>query len=295
MNPTPEGPDVVRHPPTMPEERAVVWVSMCFVASALAAIGLAVVYVAGGQPQLEGALLGVALGGIGAGLVVWGKHLIPNEIVVGDRGTMGSPAADKEATARVVHEAGEVFSRRPLLMRLLVAAAAAFGLAAVFPIRSLGPSPGRALFETPWRNGLRLVEKSGRPLKAEDLPVGGIATVFPEGHTDAADAQTVLVRVDEDLLRPPAGREDWSPQGNVAYSKICTHAGCPVGLYRAQTHELFCPCHQSTFDVLDGARPVFGPAARPLPQLPLEVDRDGYLLARGDFSAPVGPTFWDVD
>jgi ubiquinol-cytochrome c reductase iron-sulfur subunit len=102
-----------------------------------------------------------------------------------------------------------------------------------------------------------------------------VTTVFPEGHEE--------------------GRSDWAPEGCLAYSKICTHAGCPVGLYRAEAGELLCPCHQSTFDVYTGAVPVFGPAARPLPQLPLDVNEEGYLVAQGDFSAPVGPSFWNLE
>jgi ubiquinol-cytochrome c reductase iron-sulfur subunit len=98
--------------------------------------------------------------------------------------------------------------------------------------------------------------------------------------------------VEPGLLQPVKGRETWSPQGFVAYSKICTHAGCPVGLYQAQLHELLCPCHQSNFDVLSGARPLFGPAAVALPQLPLRITPDGFLAATGDFSEPVGPYFW---
>jgi ubiquinol-cytochrome c reductase iron-sulfur subunit len=101
-----------------------------------------------------------------------------------------------------------------------------------------------------------------------------------------------LVRVNLDDFQALPGRENWSPQGYVAYSKICTHAGCPVGLYQPETRELFCPCHQSVFDVADGARPTSGPAARPLPQLPLEIDAEGQLRASGGFSAPVGPSFW---
>jgi ubiquinol-cytochrome c reductase iron-sulfur subunit len=107
-------------------------------------------------------------------------------------------------------------------------------------------------------------------------------------------SQALLIRVDPALLRLPAGRSGWAPRGYIAFSKFCTHAGCPVGLYRASTHKLLCPCHQSTFDVLEGARPVFGPTTRALPQLPLDVDAEGYLRAKGDFSAPVGPGFWEL-
>jgi ubiquinol-cytochrome c reductase iron-sulfur subunit len=123
--------------------------------------------------------------------------------------------------------------------------------------------------------------------------VGSIITVFPEGHTDAADSQTVLVKVEEGEARHLAGREDWAPEGLFAYSKICTHAACPVGLYQVDTHQLLCPCHQSAFDVLDGAKPVFGPAKRPLPQLPLVIGPDGVLQARGDYAIPVGPAYWN--
>jgi ubiquinol-cytochrome c reductase iron-sulfur subunit len=118
-------------------------------------------------------------------------------------------------------------------------------------------------------------------------------TVFPEGHTGSADSQTVLIRVDTSTLQPLPGRESWSPDGYLAYSKICTHAGCPVGLYEQSSNSLFCPCHQSVFDVLEGAKPIAGPATRPLPQLPLEIGADGFLRAQGDYIEPVGPGFWN--
>ena len=130
-------------------------------------------------------------------------------------------------------------------------------------------------------------------MRPDTLSVGGTITVFPEGAEQAGDAQVVLIRVAPGRNRPRRGRETWAPEGNVAYSKICTHVGCPVGLYQEDTHELVCPCHQSTFDVLDGARPRFGPATRPLPQLPLAVDGEGYLVAQSDFTEPVGPGFWN--
>jgi ubiquinol-cytochrome c reductase iron-sulfur subunit len=124
------------------------------------------------------------------------------------------------------------------------------------------------------------------------VPLDGLVTVFPEGHHDSADGQAVLVRVRREQLHPAPGRETWSPDGLIVYSKVCTHAGCPVGLYQSADHTLLCPCHQSAFDVLDRARPVFGPAAVALPQLPIRLDGDGYLRAQGDFSDPVGPAFW---
>jgi ubiquinol-cytochrome c reductase iron-sulfur subunit len=118
-------------------------------------------------------------------------------------------------------------------------------------------------------------------------------TVVPDGAVGSADGQAVLVRVEPDLLALPAGRETWAPEGLLAYSKVCTHAGCPVGLYEAQSHELLCPCHQSSFNVLDGAHPTSGPAARAQPQLPIQIAPDGTLLALGDFSDPIGPGYWD--
>jgi ubiquinol-cytochrome c reductase iron-sulfur subunit len=139
-----------------------------------------------------------------------------------------------------------------------------------------------------------VVQQDGTPLKPSDLSPDSVVTVWPDGHTDAADAPTLLIRTrDGQDFRPRPGREGWTVHGIVAYSKLCTHVGCPVGLYQAAEGLLLCPCHQSTFDVLDGARPVFGPAARSLPQLPLDLDDDGYLIATADFSGPVGPGFWD--
>ncbi len=270
-------------------ERAV---AVALLVATLAALGLAIVYVAGGQPQAEGALLMVSLGSVGVALVVWVKRLLPEGEVTDERGALGSAEADVVAVEEAIGGTDEFLQQRRRLLGLLGAAGAALGLAALFPIRSLGPSPGRALETTAWRRGDRLVDEEGRLVRFETLSVGGVLTVFPEGKEGAADSQAMLVRVAEGLLRPRPGRETWSPRGYVAYSKICTHVGCPVGLYQESTHELLCPCHQSTFDVLDGARPRFGPATRSLPQLPLSIDGEGFLRAQGDFEEPVGPGYW---
>jgi ubiquinol-cytochrome c reductase iron-sulfur subunit len=180
---------------------------------------------------------------------------------------------------------------------VLLGSASAAGISLVaallLPARSLGPSPGRSLFRTPWKAGRRLATPDGAVLRPEDLELGNIVTVFPEGAVDADDAATLLIRVEADLLQLPPDRLAGAPGGLVAYSKICTHVGCPVGLYRETTHELVCPCHQSTFDVLHGAQPTFGPATRALPQLPIGVDEEGYLIALGDYPEPVGPGFWN--
>ncbi len=279
--------------PAADEARAARWAAFSFVVAILSGVGLLVLYALGGQVQLEGILLGLLLGGIGFGVIFWGKYLFPPEIVTEPRGEHASAEGEVEAAEAAFEQTGEQIARRSFLLRLLLGALGSLGLAAVFPIRSLGPSPGRSLFETAWSAGVRLVDVSGLPIKATDLEVGSVVTVFPEGHTNADDSQAVVVKVAESLLRLPAGRRGWAPGGNVCYSKLCTHAGCPVGLYLAQFHQLQCPCHFSAFDVTNGAEPVFGPAARPLPQLPIEVDDEGYLRARGDFSAPVGPGFWN--
>ncbi|MEA2827716.1 MAG: ubiquinol-cytochrome c reductase iron-sulfur subunit [Actinomycetota bacterium] len=273
------------------ERRAERRVATSFLLSAAAALALALVYMTGGNPQLEGTFLALALAGLAVGFVMWANHLMPRGPFVDDRHEPGGSEAELEEVEADV-ERGGILTRRKLILRSLGLAAGGLGAAALFPIRSLGPSPGRALVETPWRDGMRLVSDDGRPVLASEVPLEGLVTVFPEGQPGSADGQAVLVRVGPGLITPLRGREDWAPDGYVAYSKVCTHAGCPVGLYQAESHELLCPCHQSSFDVLHHARPVFGPAAAPLPQLPLRIDGEGFLVAGGDFSEPVGPVFW---
>ncbi len=267
-------------------------IAVAFLASTAAALGLAAVYVGGGQPQAEGALLFVALGGLGVGAVEWARQ-IDDGPVTDDRGALGGTDDDQQAVIDDVGADVADAGRRKLLFRLLLGAVGALGLAALFPIRSLGPSPGNSLSRTAWRPGRRLVDSDGRLLRPDTLSVGGTITVFPEGAAQAGDSQAVLIRLAPGRNRPRRGRETWAPGDNVAYSKICTHVGCPVGLYQEDANELVCPCHQSTFDVVDGARPRFGPATRPLPQLPLGVDGEGYLVAQSDFTEPVGPGYWN--
>ncbi|MCU1376157.1 MAG: Rieske (2Fe-2S) domain protein [Actinomycetia bacterium] len=265
-------------------------IAACFGVTTVSAVGLAVVYWNGGQTQLEGALLGAAFGGLSIGVVLLADKLLPGGGQAEDRHPLDSPELVDEA---VEHQlAVPALTRRRLLTRSLGAAVGALAVAAAFPLRSLGPRPGNSLLRTSWRAGRRVVTTDGRVVRAADVPLGGLVTVYPEGARGVADSQVVLVRVEPSLLQPRPGREDWAPDGLLAYSKVCTHAGCPVGLYEAQRHELLCPCHQSAFDVLDGARPVFGPAAAELPQLPLAIAEDGTLHATGDFSDPVGPAFW---
>lgn len=285
--------------------RAEILVASCFLVCTAAAIALAVVYSTGGQPQLEGAFLALALGGLGFGFIMWSRRFMPHEPVVEARHPIASTEEEVDAFREEFEQGEVILTRRKLLIRSAGAAVVALGAALLFPIRSLGPKPGAGLKNTPFAKGVYIVTANNQRVRPEDVNVNGVLTVFPEVPVgpnddgdpnlrpqDQADAPTLLIRPNEPV-HPVEGREDWTPDGLVAYSKLCTHVGCPVGLYQADEHLLLCPCHQSTFAVLDGAKPIFGPATRPLPQLPLALDDDGFLVADGDFSSPTGPGFWD--
>lgn len=276
------------------ERRTERTVGVSFALSLLATVGLGVVFWEGGQTQLEGTLLFVALGGLGFGIVAWGKYLVPQGPYVQEREELESPKAEKQVLIESLDRGEKQILRRSFLVKLLGTAVGAFGVVALFPfVRSLGPQPKKMLFVTNWKPGSALVRTDGSKVHVNDLEVGGILTVFPDGHAGGAISQTVLIRPGfQDIVTKP-GRESWGPQGYLAYSKVCTHAGCPVGLYQELTQQLLCPCHQSLFDVLTGATPVFGPAPRPLPQLPLRVDAQGYLVAQKGFDEPIGPGFWE--
>jgi ubiquinol-cytochrome c reductase iron-sulfur subunit len=268
-------------------------VAALFGVTALLGLALLVVYVLGGQTQIEGVLLAIALGSLGSGVVIWAQDLMTTPVVIEERHPFASDPAERvELERSLAEEAG--FTRRRLLVGMLLTALAGLAAALAVPALSLGPAPGRELFTTSWRQGKRLVDESGVPIRSTDIQVDSFLTVFPEGAVGSADSQTLLIRVPPELLRLDPSRAGWAPEGYVAYSKICTHAGCPVGLYRATERKLICPCHQSTFDVLTGATPVFGPAARPLPQLPIQLQPDGTFVATGDYPEPVGPGFWNL-
>jgi ubiquinol-cytochrome c reductase iron-sulfur subunit len=260
-----------------------------------AGVGLFVLYFMGGQTQLEGILWALALGGLGFAIGLWGLKLLAAREAVEERHTLASRPGSEEAFEEALgEEVGPVIRRRSVLVRALAAAAGAIGLALLLPVLSLGPAPGNSLKETGWRRGLRVVDENGTAMRLDSLPEDGFVTVYPQSEVGRADSQALLIRVPKGMLQLPADRLAAVPEGiYIAYSKLCTHAGCPVGLYRAQNRTLLCPCHQSQFDVLDGGKPFFGPAARPLPQLPLAVDAEGFLVAQGDFYEPVGPAFWD--
>lgn len=283
-------------------DRATRVAALAFGVAMLSGLGLVVVYVRGGDTQLEGTLLAVALGAVGLGLGVWVKQIIGHELVVEPRHPMRSADESRQAFWRefsaAVDDVGDP-QRRRFLTRLLAGAGASLGLALTVPFLSLGPIFDRGardeLFETAWTAGARLTTADGEFIRADTLTADQIATVFPAMAGTPADAQAVLIRLrqgnlDTAALADPAGHVD----DLVCYSKLCTHAGCPVGLFRASEGQLICPCHQSLFDVNRGAAVVSGPAGRPLPQLPIAVDEEGYLVATGDFTAPVGPSFWNM-
>jgi len=262
---------------------------LAFLISAGGGVGLAVRYALGGDPAAEGVCLFIAFGGLGVGLILVAHRLFDSRPRVEERAVLIADTEEEEALERDLERVAPI-TRRRFLTGALITSVGSLVAAALFPIRSLGPNPGTALLRTPWGPGTRAIGDDGRLIRADEVPVNGLVTMFPEGYPDSAQGQAVLVRVPAHLLHesPASG----SASGLLAYSKICTHAGCPVGLYQADTHQLLCPCHQSAFDVLENAKPVLGPAARSLPLLPITVDTDGHLVATGGFSAPVGPAWW---
>jgi ubiquinol-cytochrome c reductase iron-sulfur subunit len=250
--------------------------------------------------------VGITLGllGIGIGAVHWAKTLMPDNEVSEERHLTRGSDEKRAAAIEIINLANQEsgFSRRKLIRRTLYGSLALFPLPGIILFADLGPNLGDKLRHTAWKQGTRLTKDPyGSPIKASEVTVGSVFHVIPEGlNPDQEDyleqkakAAVLLVRVDQDELVETAERATWSYQGIVAYSKICTHVGCPVALYEQHTHHLLCPCHQSTFDLVNGCKVVFGPATRPLPQLPIAVDSEGYLIAQSDFHEPVGPSFWD--
>lgn len=272
--------------------------NVAFSVTILSGFALLVVYALGGQPQLEGLLWFYALAGLGVGIITGANMYLPSEETEEERHALISSEEMMEAARadflRADAGADEGLDKeRRTLLQLLTGAFVAVGAAVVFPIRSLGPHPSEDLRQTDFAKGVRLVTVDGAPIKSGQLGVGELVTVFPEGHTRAADSPTLLIRYDEDKFIPAGGRADWVAEGMVAYSKICTHAACAVGLYQNVTGLLLCPCHQSTFDVNNACKPTFGPATRPLPQLPIAIDSEGFVVAQSDYPEPVGPGYWD--
>lgn len=277
-------------------ERAPRSVVVAFLLAALGAAGFATSYVLGlGTPALGGCI-GGAFAFLAVGLSRWASLISAAEAdYVEERAVGPTPEPEYDAFKQALTE--QPVPRSWVLWGALGTAVASIGGAALFPLRSMLPaagfSPDDALQHTEWGDGVRVVTEEGDPVRPDDLEPGGIVTVFPEGLDPRGyvDTATVLIRLDPADVRLPDDRSHWVVDGVIGYSKLCTHAGCPVGLYSDTAHQLMCPCHHSVFDVLDGAKPVEGPAPHPLPQLPLGTDADGYLIARGDFSGPVGPAW----
>lgn len=245
-----------------------------------------------------GAGLAICLGGIGFGLVSWAKYLDLDEHVVQQRSRMGTTVAERDELHDELAESGATLGRRPLIVALFAGSLGSLVVGFVGPIGSLGPKPGGELGRTAWASGRRLVTSDGNPIGVDSAGFDQLATVFPEGYVGRDDSQVVLLRMQPDLLTERTV-DGGVVEGWVAYSKICTHAGCSVGLFGVDSRQpdvlrqLVCPCHQSVFDPVDAARPVGGPATRSLPQLPIGVDADGFLVALSGFDRPVGPIAWN--
>jgi ubiquinol-cytochrome c reductase iron-sulfur subunit len=274
-------------------------IATLFVLGMLCIAGFGAAYWVNAKPWMLGATMGMGLFLLGIGLVAWGKYLMPRGPFVEERHTLANSEEDRDLfAAAIVERGGGVVKRRKVLAGLLGGGLGIFGIVAIFPLlRSLGPLPKGTLFHTDWRKGTYAVDSSGRRISEGELTVGSIVTIYPEGkqNTDRGQAvdQTVLIRISNENFTTQKGRETWGPKGYIAYSKVCTHLGCPVGLYEQQLQLLVCPCHQSMFNATNGAIPQFGPAPRPLPQLPIYIDADGYIRAQNDYDQPVGPGFWE--
>ncbi|WP_127793399.1 ubiquinol-cytochrome c reductase iron-sulfur subunit [Agromyces sp. LHK192] len=264
-----------------------------------------------GQVRLNNMFFGLgatlALLALGFGIVHWGKAVMKDVELVDERHPIGGSPETQAAAAKVFADADEEsgFTRRTAIRNSLIGALLVFPLPAVVLFRGFAPQdqlPVPLLSHTMWKKGTRLaIDPSGVPIRAADVTIGSAFHVIPEGLQDLehgrleekAKAAVLLMRLNPEELNEREDRKDWSYDGIVAYSKICTHVGCPVALYEQHTHHLLCPCHQSQFDVANHCEVIFGPAARALPQLPIAVDDEGYLIAQSDFTEPVGPSFWE--
>ena len=269
--------------------------------ASLAAVAFIALYFTSADTQFLGLALGLALLLLAAACIVAGKAIVPQEEAEEPRAQLVH-ATEQEEVLDELEYSGEGLSRKRLFLLAGGGAAGLLGAALLTPALSCGPEANGVLTKSPWRPGRRLVSESNDPIAADSIVVGELVTAFPEGaEKDEFAAPIVVVRVEPEELELPSDRSGWAPRGLVAYSKICTHAGCAVSEYRYPLYDptapgpaLVCPCHYSTFSVTDGGNRIFGPAGRALPQLPLEIDGDGNLVASGDFSGRVGPSWWGV-
>src|SRR5215469_1949186 len=312
--PAEEGPVEPRWLPAEPSNlpqanRAERVVAALFILSMLASIGFIAAYIglelgSTGAAQRSNLALGlsmsVAFGALAVGAVIWVKYLMPKAELTEERHPLASSPQDRAEFKETFTEGAEAsgFTKRKLLRRTLIAASVPLAVAPLVLLRDLGPLPGTSLNHTVWRKGRRLVVYgTGRPITpAEFSSPGSIISVAPEGFQDDDDAMAkaavIIIKFRPEELQPPTVLP-WTVNDIVAYSKICTHVGCPAALYEQTTHHILCPCHQSTFDAARGATVLFGPATRPLPQLPMGLDSQGFLIATSDFHEPVGPSFWE--
>jgi ubiquinol-cytochrome c reductase iron-sulfur subunit len=293
-------------------------VATCFTFAFIAGCGFIAAYIGLGVDSVDktlrsnlalGTSLSFALAALGLGALLWVRHLMPNVEIVEERHELRSEEKDRKAFEQTFKEgtANSQFVKRPLVRRTLMLGTLPLLAAPVVLLRDMGPLPGTTLRHTVWSPGRRLlVAGTNLPVtSAEFSAPGGMITIVPDGYQDNQDeltkATVILIKFRPGELDIPTttqgstliGTMNWTVDNIVAYSKICTHVGCPVALYEQTTHHILCPCHQSTFDAAHGANVIFGPAARPLPQLPMTVDAQGYLVAKSDFTQPVGPSFWE--
>ena len=269
------------------------------------------VYWINASNEWEAGTLAVGMLGLGVGTIAWGKYLMPQGPFVEERHDFHSSEPERAAfNAAITGRGGLEVKRRGLLLGVFAVAGGIMTLALAVPgIRSLGPKPAKSddnqgstetsLFTSNWKKGTKIVPVDGRQVLVDALEVGGVLPVFPQGFEGSSPDQVILIRLaqlgpnDPPYPISPPGHTSYGVQGYVAYSKLCTHLGCPVGLYQERTQQLVCPCHQSIFNVNSGAIPEFGPAPRPLPQLPITVDATGQMRANGGFDQAVGPGFWE--
>ncbi|MFL5960268.1 MAG: ubiquinol-cytochrome c reductase iron-sulfur subunit [Gaiellaceae bacterium] len=278
--------------------------------SALSALGFILVYAFASHLPSTTQLFGLTLGGsllfLAAALIVVGLKLVPNEEFVEPYPPTEHPG-EQQVIAEVLEESGSRFSRRRLVKLGLLGAGGTLGLALLAPAVSLGPLfQVRQFLATPWRRGRRLVDDKGTPFRASDIEPDNFYLAFPEGAREPLkedmSSSLMVFRLPPSSLRLPPRLRDYPAGGGiVAYSRICTHAGCAINMLRTPLFQpdepkpaLVCPCHYSTFDPATGGTVIFGPAGRDLPMLPIYVDAQGYLRAKGNFDEPVGPSWWGV-
>lgn len=289
------------------DERAEYTVAILLVLGSLCALAFIVLFAAFDDTQALGATLGSAFALFGAAAIVAGKAVVPQSNEVEERDPLIHPEAEQEVD-EIVEAGGQGISRRRMLTAAAGTAGVTLGGALLAPVTSCGPNVSQRIVDTPWHKGRALVDERSRRVMAGDIQDGDyLTTAFPEGaDPELLGSAIIVVRLPVSSIHLPDQRQqpEWAPEGLLAYSKICTHAACAVSLYR---YPLFaptspggagpafvCPCHYSTFDPARGAQRIFGPAGRPLPQLPLAIAPDGHVMANGPFSDAPGPAWFNV-